>query len=219
MIPPDHDGDFVAAMEDVLDVYERPYDPKRPVVCMDEQQRQLIGEELVPISVAPGHPQLYDSHYVRNGTVTNFMFFEALGNRRRVSVRKRRTQQDFAEEIAYMLDVDYPDAEVVVLVMDNLNTHKIGSLYERFPADLARSYAKRLEIHYTPKHGSWLNMAEIELSVLAKQCLDRRLGDIETYNREVQSWQDARNASGKGADWQFTTDNARTKLKRLYPQF
>ena len=206
-------------MEDVLDGYERPYDPRRPVVCMDEQQRQLIGEELVPISVAPGHPQLYDSHYVRKGTVTNFMFFEPLGNRRRVSVRKRRTQQDFAEEIASMLDVGYPDAEVVVLVMDNLNTHKIGSLYERFPADLARSYAKRLEIHYTPKHGSWLNMAEIELSVLTKQCLDRRLGDIETYIREVQAWQDARNTSGKGVDWQFTTANARTKLKRLYPQF
>jgi hypothetical protein len=147
VIPPENDGDFVAAMEDVLDVYERPYDPKRPVVCMDEQQRQLIGEELVPIPVAPGRPKLYDSHYVRHGTVTNFMFFEPLGNRRRVSVRKRRTQKDFAEEIAYMLDVDYPDADVVVLVMDNLNTHKMGSLYEHFPADKAREYVKRLEIH------------------------------------------------------------------------
>ena len=149
VIPPEKDGDFVAAMEDVLDVYERPYDPKRPVVCMDEQQRQLIGEELTPIPVSPGQPLRYDSHYVRNGTVTNFMFFEPLGNRRRVSVWERRTQQDFAEEIAYLLDVDYPNAEKVVMVMDNLNAHKIGSLYERFPAAQARAYAKRLEIHYS----------------------------------------------------------------------
>ncbi len=219
MIPPEADGDFVAAMEDVLDVYERPYDPKRPVVCMDEQPNQLIGEELIPIPAAPGRVERYDYQYVRNGTVTNFMFFEPLGNRRRVSVRERKTQLDFAEEIAYMLDVDYPDAEVVVLVMDNLNTHKIGSLYERFPAEQARAYAKRLEIHYTPKHGSWLDAAEIELSILTKQCLSRRIGDIETYRREVKAWQDVRNASGKGVDWQFTTDDARIKLKRLYPQF
>ena len=205
-------------MEDVLDVYERPYDPKRPVVCMDEQQRQLIGEELVPIPMSPGQPLRYDSHYVRHGTVTNFMFFEPLGHRRRVSVRERRTQWDFAEEIALMLDVDYPDADVVVLVMDNLNTHKIGSLYERFPAAQARAYAKRLEIHYTPKHGSWLDMAEIELGVLTKQCLNRRIGDMETYRREVRAWQDARNASNKGTNWQFTTTDARIKLKRLYPQ-
>ena len=185
---------------------------------MDEQQRQLIGEELVPIPVAPGHPQLHDSHYVRNGTVTNFMFFEPLGNRRRVSVRKRRTQQDFAEEIAYLLDVDYPDADVAVLAMDSLNTHKIGSLYERFSPEVARAYANRLEIHFTPKHGSWLNAAESEFSVLTVQCLGRRIGDIETFRREVQAWQDARNASGNGMDWQFTTDNARIKLKRLYTQ-
>ena len=219
MIPPEGDGDFVAAMEDVLDVYERPYDPKRPVVCMDEQPDQLIGEELVPIPPKPGQVERYDYQYVRNGTVTNFMFFEPLGNRRRVSVRERKTQLDFAEEIAYMLDIDYPDAEVVVLVMDNLNTHKIGSLYERFPSEQARAYAKRLEIHYTPKHGSWLDAAEIELSILTKQCTGRRIGDIETYRREVQAWQDTRNASGKGVDWQFTTEDARIKLKRLYPHF
>jgi len=218
VIPPEHDGDFVAAMEDVLDVYERPYDPKRPVVCMDEQPRQLIGEELVPIEAKPGQVERYDNQYVRNGTVNNFMFFEPLGNRRRVSVRKRRTQKDFAEEIAHLLDVDYPDAEVVVLVMDNLNTHKIGSLYERFPAEQARAYVKRLEIHNTPKHGSWLNMAEIEFSVLTTQCLDRRIGDFETFCNEVKAWQDARNVSGKGADWQFTTEDARIKIKRLYPQ-
>jgi hypothetical protein len=205
-------------MEDVLEVYVRSYDPKRPVVCMDEQPRQLIGEELIPIPMNPGQVLRYDNQYVRNGTVCNFIFFEPLGNWRRVSVRERRTQLDWAEEIAHLLDVDYPDAEKVVLVMDNLNTHKIGSLYERFPAEQARAYVERLEIHFTPKHGSWLNMAEIEFSVLSCQCLDRRIGDIETFRREVKSWQDARNASEKGADWQFTTDDTRIKLKRLYPQ-
>lgn len=219
MIPPECDGDFVAAMEDVLDVYERPYDPKRPVVCMDEQPEQLIGEKLIPIPAEPGQPQRYDYQYERNGTVTNFMFFEPLGNRRRVSVREHKTKLDFAEEIAYMLDVDYPDAEVVVLVMDNLNTHKIGSLYDCYPPEQARAYVKRLEIHPTPKHGSWLDAAEIELSILTKQCLSRRIGDIETYRHEVKAWQDDRNASGKGVDWQFTTDDARIKLKRLYPHF
>ena len=218
MIPPEQDGDFVAAMEDVLDIYERPYNPKRPVVCMDEQSRQLIGEARIPIAAKPGQVQRYDPQYVRNGTVNNFIFFEPLGNWRRVSVRERRTQLDWAEEIARLLDEDYPDAEVVVLVNDNLNTHKIGSLYERFPAKRAREYVKRLEIHFTPKHGSWLNAAECEFSVLSVQCLERRIGDIETFRREVQAWQDARNASGNGMDWQFTTENARIKLKRLYPQ-
>jgi len=205
-------------MEDVLDVYERPYDPNRPVVCMDEQSRQLIGEERLPIPATPGQVQRYDPQYVRNGTVNNFIFFEPLGNRRRVSVRERRTQLDWAEEIAHLLDVDYPDAEKVVLVMDNLNTHKIGSLYERFSPAVAKAYADRLEIHYTPKHGSWLNAAESEFSVLSVQCLDRRIGDIETFRREVQAWQDARNEMGYGMDWQFKTENARIKLKRLYPQ-
>ena len=219
MIPPGQDGDFVAAMEDVLDVYERPYDPKRPVVCVDEQPDQLIGEKLIPIAAAPGQPERYDYQYVRNGTVANFMFSQPLGNWRRVSVRERKTCLDWAEEIAHLLDVDFPDADVVVLVQDNLNTHKIGSLYERFPPEQARAYAKRLEIHYTPKHGSWLDAAEIELSILTKQCLNRRIGDIETYRREVQAWQNTRNNSGKGVDWQFTTNDARIKLKRLYPQF
>jgi hypothetical protein len=219
VIPPEQDGDFVAAMEDVLDVYERPFDPKRPVVGMDEQPNQLIGEMLIPIPVAPGQVQRIDYQYVRNGTVTNFMFSQPLGNWRRVSVRERKTSLDFAEEIAWLLDVDFPDAEVVVLVMDNLNTHTIGSLYKRFPPDKAREYAKRLEIHYTPKHGSWLNIAEIELSILTKQCLNRRIGDIETYRREVQAWKNDRNDTEKGIDWQFTTHDARGKLKRLYPQF
>jgi hypothetical protein len=165
VIPPECDGDFVAAMEDVLDVYERPFDPQRPVVCMDEQPNQLIGETLVPIPAAPGQVERHDYQYVRNGTVVNFMFFQPLGNWRRVSVRERKTQRDWAEEIAHLLDVDFPDAEKVVLVMDNLNIHKIGSLYERFPAEQASAYRERLEIHYTPKHGSWLDAAEIELSM------------------------------------------------------
>jgi len=151
VIPPEQDGDFVAAMEDVLDVYEKPYDPKRPVVCMDEQPKPLIGEERIPIPVTLGQVQLYDSQYIRNGTVCNFMFFQPLGNWRRVSVRERRTRLDWAEEIAHLLDVDFPDAEVVVLVMDNLNTHKIGSLYERFSPEVAKAYADRLEIHFTPR--------------------------------------------------------------------
>jgi hypothetical protein len=218
VIPPEQNGAFVAAMEDVLDVYARPCDPLRPVICMDEQSRQLIGEELIPIPAKPGQVERYDNQYVRNGTVNNFMFFQPLGNWRRVSVRERRTQIDWAEEVAHLLDEDYPDAEVVVLVNDNLNTHTIASLYERFPAERARAYAKRLEIHYTPKHGSWLNAAESEFSVLTVQCLDRRIGDIETFRSEVQAWQDARNASGNGCDWQFTTEDARIKLKRLYPQ-
>jgi hypothetical protein len=205
-------------MEDVLDIYEKPYDPKRPVVCMDEQPNQLIGEERIPIPMNPGQVQLYDNQYVRNGTVNNFMFFEPLGNWRRVSVRERRTQLDWAEEIAYLLDVDFPDAEKVVLVMDNLNTHKIGSLYEAFPPERAKAYRERLEIHFTPKHGSWLNAVESEFSVLTVQCLDRRIGDIETFRREVKAWQDARNEKGNGMDWQFTTEDARIKLKRLYPQ-
>jgi len=219
VIPPEQDGDFVAAMEDVLDVYERPFDPKRPVVGMDEQPNQLIGEKLIPVPAAPGQVQRIDYQYVRNGTVTNFMFSQPLGNWRRVSVRERKTCLDFAEEIAHLLDVDFPDAEVVVLVMDNLNTHTIGSLYKRFPPEKASAYKKRLEIHYTPKHGSWLNVAEIELSILTKQCLNRRMGDMETYRNEVGAWQNTRNDSGKGINWQFTTADARIKLKRLYPQF
>ena len=219
MIPSDHDGGFVAAMEDVLEVYERPRDLQRPVVCMDEQPRQLIGEELIPIEAKPGQVTRYDNQYVRNGTVCNFMFFAPLVNWRRGSVREHRTQKDWAAEIAHLSDVDFPDADAVVLVMDNLNVHKIGSLYERFPAEQARAYVKRLEIHFTPKHGSWLNMAEIEFSILSGQCLDRRIGDIETFRREVKARQDERNASNKGTDWQFTTEDARIKLKKLYPKF
>ena len=213
VIPPECDGDFVAQMEDVLDVYER------PVVGMDEQPNQLIGETLVAIPVAPGQTLRYDYQYVRNGTVTNFMFSQPLGDWRRVSVRERKTCLDWAEEIAHLLDVDFPDAEVVVLVMDNLNTHNTSSLYEAFPPEEAFRLSQRLEIHYTPKHGSWLNIAECELSALAAQCLgDRRIPDIESLNVELEAWHTQRNMAQKGVDWQFTTDDARIKLKRLYPE-
>ena len=177
-----------------------------------------FGEERIPIPVTLGQVQLYDSQYIRNGTVCNFMFFQPLGNWRRVSVRERRTRLDWAEEIAHLLDVDFPDAEVVVLVMDNLNTHKIGSLYERFSPEVAKAYADRLEIHFTPKYGSGLNAAESEFSVLTVQCLDRRIDAIETFRCAVESCQDARNAAGTGMNWQFTTADARIKLKRRYPQ-
>jgi hypothetical protein len=204
-------------MENVLDVYERPYDEKYPVVCMDEQPDPLIGEELVPIPMQPGQPMRYDNQYIRNGTVCNFMFFQPLANWRRVSVREHRTRKDWAEEIAQLLDDDFPEAEKVVLVMDNLNTHTIGSLYEKFPPEVARRYANRLEIHDTPKHGSWLDAAEIELSVLTKMCLNRRIGDIETYRQEVKAWQEERNKLGGSMNWQFTSANARLNYHRLKP--
>lgn len=219
MIPPEQNADFVAHMEDVLDVYERPYDAAYPVVCMDEQPTQLIEETRVPLPAEPGQVQRYDYEYRRNGTANHFMFFQPLGNWRRVSVREQKTSKDWAQEMGTLLDDDFPEAEKIILVCDNLNTHKIASFYETFPPEQARSYAKRLEIHYTPKHGSWLDAAEIELSILTKQCLGRRIPEIETLRREIAAWQHDRNASDKGVDWQFTTSDARTKLKRLYPQF
>ncbi len=205
-------------MEDVLDVYERAYDPKYPVVCMDEQPTQLIEETKVPLPGAPGRAPRYDYEYRRNGTANHFMFGQPLGNWRRVAVRERKTALDWAQEIAKLLDEDFPEAEKVVLVCDNLNTHKIASLYEAFPPERARAYVSRLEIHFTPKHGSWLNAAEIELSILTKQCLDRRIPNLDTLKTEVANWQTKRNQIDKGVNWQFTTENARIKLKRLYPQ-
>ena len=218
MIPPEQNADFVAHMEDVLDVYERPFDAAYPVVCMDEQPTQLIEETRVPLPAEPGQAERYDYEYRRNGTVNHFMFSQPLGNWRRVSVRERKTSKDWAQEMATLLDEDFPEAEKIILVCDNLNTHKIASFYETFPPERARNYTKRLEIHYTPKHGSWLDAAEIELSILTKQCLGRRIPDIETLSTEVAAWQRDRNASEKGIDWQFTTSDARIKLKRLYPQ-
>ena len=218
MIPPEQNADFVAHMEDVLDVYERPFDAAYPVVCMDEQPTQLIEETRVPLPAEPGQAERYDYEYRRNGTANHFMFFQPLGNWRRVSVREQKTSKDWAVEMATLLDEDFPEAKKVILVCDNLNTHKIASFYETFPPERAWNYAQRLEIHYTPKHGSWLNAAEIELSVLTKQCLGRRIPNIETLRTEVATWQRDRNASKKGIDWQFTTSNALIKLKRLYPQ-
>jgi len=205
-------------MEDILDVYLRPYDPNRPVVCMDETSKQLIADIRIPIAAEPGHPQRYDVEYKRCGVTNVFMFTEPLGGWRRVSVTNYRKRLDWAEQIRILLEEDYPDAEVVVLVMDNLNTHSIGSLYEAFEPAKARELARRLEIHYTPKHGSWLNIAETELSVLSRQCLNRRIESFELLESECRSWNVERNGLQKGVDWQFTTTDARIKLKRLYPQ-
>jgi hypothetical protein len=204
-------------MEDVLEVYQRPYDPKRPQVCLDEQSRQLIRETRTPIPVAPGQPERVDYEYERNGTVNLFMVFEPLAGRRRVKVTDRRTKIDFAHVIRELVDEQYPEAEKVVLVMDNLNTHKLSSLYEAFAPDEARRLIERLEVHHTPKHGSWLNMAETELSVLTKQCLDRRIGEEAELRTEVGAWEQHRNSAKCRVDWQFTTADARVKLKRLYP--
>jgi hypothetical protein len=204
-------------MEDVLEVYQRPYDPQRPIVCMDEQPTQLVKQTRQPVPAAPGRSARYDYEYERNGTANNFMFTEPLGNWRKVNVRAQKTRRDWAEEIKELLDVDFPDAERVVLVCDNLNTHTPGALYEAFAPAQARRLLNRLEIHHTPKHGSWLNVAEIELSVLTKQCLARRLPDLETLRGEAAAWSAQRNGSGKHVDWQFTTADARVKLKRLYP--
>jgi len=205
-------------MEDVIEVYHRPYDPEAPVVCMDESSKQLIGEVQVPIPCAPGHPLLMDDEYVRNGVAEIFLAVEPLAGFRLVEITKHRTRQDWAMFIKAMLDKSYPHVRKVVLVMDNLNTHGIASLYEKFEPAEARRLAERLEIHHTPKHGSWLNMAEIELSVLKRQCLDRRIDSMIVMSEEVKHWQEDRNNHGSKIDWQFTTEDARIKLKRLYPK-
>jgi len=205
-------------MEDVLDVYCLEYDPRWPQVCMDEQSRQLIKETRTPLAAAPGKPQREDYEYERNGTANLFMFVEPLTGWRQVTVTERRTAVEWAHQIRDLVDVHYPQAERIRLVMDNLNTHKVASLYEAFAPAEARRIAQHLEIHHTPKHGSWLNMAEIELSALTQQCLDRRIPDIDTLRRETTVWATERNARQKGVDWRFTTPDARIKLKRLYPQ-
>ena len=204
-------------MEDVLDVYKRPLDPKRAMVCLDETSKQLIAETRVPVSASPGHQACYDYEYKRNGVANLFMMFEPLAGRRQVTITERRTRRDWAACVRELLDEMYPQAQRVVLVMDNLNTHTPASLYQAFPPAEAKRIADRLEIHYTPKHGSWLNMAEIELSILDRQCLARRIADMDELKREVAAWQTNRNASAAKVDWQFTTSEARTKLKKLYP--
>jgi hypothetical protein len=204
-------------MEAVLDVYHRPYNPEYPVLCMDESSKQLIGDIAQPIPAAPGHPVLLDHEYVRNGVADIFLEVEPLAGRRYVEITEHRGRKEWAEFIRGMLDERYPTAKKIVLVMDNLNTHGIASLYERFPAEEARHLAERIEIHYTPKHGSWLDIAEIELSALARQCLNRRIETIETMRYEVQAWNRDRNNRQTKVKWQFTCADARVKLRRLYP--
>ena len=191
-------------MEDVLAVYRRPYDPKRPMVCMDEMSRQLLKQVHEPVPAQPGKPYRYDHHYERNGTINLFTFFEPLSARRVVMTRRRRTKVDWAECVREMLEGHYPEAEKVVLVMDNLNTHRVASLYEAFAPQKARRLAERLELHYTPEHGSWLNMAEIEQSVLARQALSRRIPDEESMRERTTAWYRRRNVEEATVDWQFT---------------
>ena len=217
VIPPEQNAEFVAAMEDVLEVYQRPRDPQRPVVCLDEQSKQLVKETRTPIPAAGGRVERYDYEYERNGTANLFMLFAPLEGWRHVKVTERRTKLDFAEVIRELVDVHFPAADKIVLVLDNLNTHKPAALYDAFVPAEARRLIEKLEIHYTPKHGSWLDMAETELSILTKQCLDRRIPDSLTLSRETAAWETPRNAAEARIDWQFTTDKARIKLKRLYP--
>jgi len=216
-IPPEANAEFVCCMEDVLDVYQRPVDPKRPLVCMDEASKQLHADSRPPLPMSPGKPERYDYEYVRHGTANLFMFFAPLLGQRSVKVTDQRTRTDWAKAMRELIDGQYPDAERIVLVMDNLNTHTPASFYEAFEPTEARRLASKLEIHYTPKHGSWLNMAEIELSVLDRQCLDRRVPDKETVEQEVAAWEAERNARQMSVNWRFTTADARIKLKRLYP--
>jgi len=217
VIPPDASAAFVAAMEDILEVYQRPYDPKRPLVCVDETSKQLIAETRVPIAAKPGRPARHDYEYRRNGTANLFMMFAPLEGWRRVKVTNRHTALDYAQVLKELSDTHFPGSEKIVLVQDNLNTHKPASLYEAFPPAEARRLVERFEWHYTPKHGSWLDMAESELGVLSSQCLDRRIPDQKMLKEEVEAWEAERNRKHAKADWQFTTADARVKLKRLYP--
>lgn len=217
-LPPQQDARFVANMEDVLEVYARPYDAKRPVICLDEGAKQLLGEVREPIAMQPGVPLRYDYQYHRGGTCALFMLFEPLAAKRFVAVRERRTALDYALVVKWLCDEVHPDAERIVLVQDNLNTHGSHSLYEAFAPAQARRLAERIEWHYTPKHGSWLNMAELELSVLSRQCLQERVGSQQNLERHIQAWQERRNTTATRVNWHFTTQNARTKLHKLYPQ-
>jgi hypothetical protein len=218
VIPPEQNGSFVANMEMVLDVYKRPFDPLYPVVCMDESPKQLIGETKVPIPVSPGKPAKYDYEYERRGVCNVFLSCEPLAGKRTVKITERKTKQDWAyfiEEIA----IQYESAEKITLVMDNLNTHNPGALYESFPPDKAKALWNRFNLVYTPKHGSWLNLAEIELNVLTSQCLKRRIDNIAIVKKEVAAWQKFRNNKNAKVNWQFTVEDARIKLRRLYPTF
>jgi hypothetical protein len=217
-IPPEADAAFAAAMEEVLTVYQLPHDPDVPLICMDESSKQLIGEVCERIAMAPGHGQIIDHEYVRNGVASLLVEVEPLTGRRHVEVTAQRTRCNFAHFIKAMIDERHPQAAKIRLVMDNLNTHNIASLYESFPPAEARRLAEELEIHYTPKHGSWLNIAEIELSALNGQCLNRRIPRVEEMRREVAAWQKHRNNRGAPVNWRFTTDEVRIKLAHIYPR-
>ena len=206
-------------MEDVLAVYTRPYDARRPVLCMDEKPYQLLGHTRDPIPARPGQDRKEDHEYLRHGTCSIFCWVEPLRGWRHVDAQPRRTKTDWAHQVQRLLTVDYPEAKTVVLVMDNLNTHTLGSLYQAFAPETAFALAQRLEIHHTPKHGSWLNVAEIELSVLTRQCLDRRIDTLDTLNAELAAWQRATNLDQRQIEWHFTTTDARTKLRHLYPRY
>jgi len=204
-------------MEDVLEVYRRPFDPKRPLVCLDEAMKQLLADSRPALGLQPGRRQRQDYEYVRGGTAALFMLFAPLLSWRHVEVTEQRRALDWAYVVRDLVDLDFPDADKIVLVMDNLNTHTPAALYEAFAPEEARRIAEKLEIHYTPKHGSWLNMAEIELSVLARQCLDRRIPDIDILAEETLAWEEARNLAEVSVHWRFTTEDARIKLHKLYP--
>jgi hypothetical protein len=214
---PEVGAEFVAAMEDVLDLYAEPYDPKRPKVNFDETSKQLIAEARQPLAAESGRVERYDYEYKRNGTRNLFMFVEPQAGWRHVAVSERRTKLDFAHQMKWLVDERYPDADLVRVVIDNLNTHKPASLYEAFEPEEARRIVKKLEFHYTPKHGSWLNMAETELSVLSGQCLDRRIDEVAVLRHEVEAWEGERNQTEAKVRWRFTTEQARIKLEKLYP--
>ena len=217
VIPPQASAEFVCCMEDVLDIYQRPYDPKYPVICLDETNKQLVEETKVPLPAEPGQVARYDYEYERNGVRNLFMFFEPLAGWRHVEVTEHRKKQDYAHQVKSLVDVHRSEVEKIILINDNLNTHVPSALYEAFAPEEAKRILDKIEMHYTPKHGSWLNMAEIELSVLSRQCLDRRIPDPETLKKEIAAWEKHRNEELRTVDWQFTTNDSRTKLKRLYP--
>ena len=219
VIPPEADAEFVAHMEEVLQTYEKAYDPAHPVLCMDEQPVQLLRETRRPIQASQTHGKRVDYEYERNGTASIFMFVEPLAGYRQATARAQRTKVEWALEVAHLLDTRYVDGEIVTLVMDNLNTHTKGAFYEAFKPDQAKAYLQRLSFCYTPKHGSWLNVAECELSCLTRQCLKgRRLGELKVLQSEIAMWSQKTNDKQRGVDWQFKIDDARRKLKRLYPK-
>ena len=219
VIPPEQDGEFVACMEEVLGTYAQAYDPQQPVLCMDEQPVQLLKETRVPIAATEEHAQRVDYEYERNGTASMFMFAEPLSGFRQATARPRRTKEDWAIEVAALLDGRYAGCAKVTLVCDNLNTHTKGAFYEAFEPERARAYVQRIDFCYTPKHGSWLNVAECELSCLTSQCLrGRRIGELSELQREIGIWSDKTNAKQRGVDWQFRIDDARIKLRTVYPK-